>query len=210
MQFVASSVFAQQGNLDYYAPGQTSTQLYRNVMLHFPSGRDYASRGQWGSALADYEFILNFYPNHPQALIELSELCVKWKAATCDVTAESWYQKAIARNPGAAQSYVVLALHLHRKKKLDEAVKIYKQAIELAPNSINAHYNLGLAYADLQQYELANLHAQKSYSLGVTLLGLRSRLEKVGKWNPNATLPEPEIKSPAELQPSIAKEKTSE
>ena len=210
LQMFSLTAFAQQSNLDYYASRTgTEIQLFNNVQsYHLGPGREEMDKGRYGAALEHFEFILRYYPNHPQTLIALSELCLKWKSPVCDVTAERWYQRAIERNPAAAQSHVVQALHLHRKNKLDEAVKAYGRAIELAPNSINAHYNLGLAYADLKQYELANQHAQKSYALGANLPGLRFRLEKVGKWNPNVSLPASEAKPAAEPAPLAAPEKT--
>jgi predicted Zn-dependent protease len=192
LQFVAYPASAQmRTGLDYYAPRSgVDTEAFNAVMTHhFGPGREEVAIGRFGAALAHFEFLLNYFPNHPQTLVELSELCLKWKSPICDAAAERRFQAAIQRNPEAAQSYVVQGLYFHRNNRLDEAVKSYSRAIELAPNSINAHYNLGLAYTDLQQYDLANQHAQKAYALGVSLPGLRARLEKAGKWNPNVTLP---------------------
>lgn len=193
------TAFAAESNLDYYAPRDVvQNNFYANVInYHLQPGRDDMQTGHYDRSMHNFEFILNYYTNHPEALIGLSELCARWKSPVCDSVAERRFQRAIERNPRAALSYVVQGLHLHRKNKLEEAVKSYKQAIELSPDSVNAHYNLGLAYTDSKQYELANLHAQKSYALGVRLTGLRTRLEKVGKWNPNVTLPANEVKSAA-------------
>jgi tetratricopeptide (TPR) repeat protein len=210
LQVLSSVAVAQPSNNDFYAPrsGADSKELLQNVLqYHLGPGREEMGNGRWQPALEHFEFILRYYPNHPQALFALSELCQKWKSPACDGIAERWFQKAIERNPEAAQSHVVQAMHLHRKNKLDDAVKSYKRAIELAPNSVNAHYNLGLAYTDLKQYDQANLHAQKSYSLGVTLPALRTRLEKVGKWNPSVSLQEPEAKPAEDVPPPATTEK---
>jgi len=207
------TAFAQQSDQDYYAPrtSQTDIELFKNVQsYHLGPGREEMANGRYGAALAHFEFILRYYPNHPQTLVALSELCQKWNSPVCEGTAVRWFQRAIERNPEAATSYVVHAMHLHRNKKFDDAVKSYKRAIELAPDSVNAHYNLGLAYADLKQYELANLHAQKSYTLGVTQPGLRARLEKAGKWNPNVTLPTTEVKPAIEPSTRALPEKAPE
>ena len=207
------TALAQRGNLDYYAPrtkGEGGVdQIYSSSLNnHLRDGRARLATGDYNSAKSEFEFVLNYVPNDPQALSGLSEVCVRWKLPACDSAMEQWFQRAIVRNPGASPSYVVQALFLHRKNKLEEAVKVYKQAIELAPDSINAHYNIGLAYTDLKQYDLANQHAQKSYALGVSLPGLRARLEKAGKWNPNASLPASEEAKPrAEPTPPSAPEK---
>lgn len=202
---LSPAVVAQISDFDFYAPRTTAhdIQRYDNVMSHhLAPGIEQTRLGQYTGALAHFEFILRYYSNQPQTLIALSELCDKWKSPVCDQAADRWFRKAIDRNPGASQSYVVMAMHLHRKNKLDEAVKYYKQAIDLAPNSINAHYNLGLAYTDLKQFELANQHAQVAYSRGVTLPALRTRLQKVGKWDPNISLPTFENKSATSAEPS--------
>ncbi|HTF20851.1 MAG TPA: tetratricopeptide repeat protein [Chryseolinea sp.] len=212
-QMLDVSAFAQQADQDFYAPrtSQGDIELFRNVQsYHLGPGREEMGNGRYGAALAHFEFILRYYPNHPQTLVALSELCQKWNSPACEGAATRWFQRAIERNPEASTSYVVHAMHLHRNKKLDDAVKSYKRAIELAPDSVNAHYNLGLAYADLKQYELANLHAQKSYSLGVTQPGLRARLEKAGKWNPNVTLPTTEVKPAIEPSTRASPEKAPE
>ena len=203
LQSFPFSVLAQEDNKtgqDFYASrGAAESRTLNNAMQHhYGPGRDRMAGGNFGGAMSDFEFILNYFPNHPQVLISLSELCEKWKTAICDSKAEQWFQRAIERNPGAPQSYVVQAMYYHRRNRLDEAIKSYKRAVEIAPESINAHYNLGLAYADQKQYDQANLHAQKSYALGVTLPGLRARLQKAGKWNPNVTLPATETKPVAE------------
>jgi len=207
------TAFAQRGDLDYYAPrttGEGGTQQMYNSSLnnHLRSGRERLASGDYNAAKGEFEFVLNFFPNDPQALSGLSEVCAKWKSAVCDNAIGERFQRAIARNPGAAQSYVVQAMYFHRINKLDAAVKAYKQAIELAPDSVNAHYNLGLAYADLKQFDLANQHAQKSYAGGVTLPGLRTRLQNAGKWNPNVSLPVSDAKPVAETPlPEAATEK---
>lgn len=194
---------AETGDFDYYAPrvGSNDITRYNNVMgHHLAPGIEQMRLGQYVGALAHFEFILRYYANQPQTLVALSELCDKWRAPSCDAAADHWFRKAIERNPGASQSHVVMAMHLHRKNKLDESVKYYKQAIDLAPDSVNAHYNLGLAYTDLKKFDLANQHAQVAYSKGVTLPALRTRLQKAGKWDPNVKLPDfgPKPESEAE------------
>jgi tetratricopeptide (TPR) repeat protein len=202
-QAMSLAAFGQEGNLDFYAPRSAQhKQTLSNVeQFHMAPARVHIGNKQYASALADLEFVLNYFSNHPQALVSLSDLCQAWKSPQCDRAAERRFQSAIERNPEVAQSHVVQALYLHRNGKVEEAVRSYKRAIELAPDSLNAHYNIGLAYFDLKQYDLANLHAQKSYALGVTLTALRTRLEKVGKWNTNVTLPEAVAKSASESPP---------
>lgn len=197
------ATLAQQHGLDYYAPrtGNNEITLFNNVEGHHlgPGRAEMLKKNRYHAALEHFEFILRYYPNHPQTLSLLSELCMKWKSPTCD--AEGWFQKAIERNPDAAPTYVVYAIHLHRKKRLNEAVTAYRRALDLEPDSVNAHYNLALAYIDLKQYDLANQHAQKSYALGALLPGLRRKLETLGKWNPDVSVPSSKAKPSARPLP---------
>ena len=50
---------------------------------------------------------------------------------------------------------VLYGNYLSRKGQLKEAVAHYEQARELAQNSANVHYNLGLAYFNQKDYEQA-------------------------------------------------------
>lgn len=200
------TLLAQEGNQDYYAfrSEGNAVSLFHNVQNHhLEPGRAEAAKGRYGAALEHYEFILRYYPNHPHALASLTDLCQKWKARACD--AEGWIKKGIDRNPKAPQTYLLHGMYLHKEKRLKEAVKAYHRAIELAPDSVNAHYNLGLAYVELKEYDLANRHAVQSYQLGAFLPGLRVRLEKAGKWNPNEGLPITEAKPADPVTPPLEK-----
>ena len=195
----AGIVHAQQVNgFDYYAPRTASADITRlkNVEeYHIGPSQQKMAKRQWAYAHQDLEFILRYYPNHPQALSLLSALCQKWPDRKCN--ADEWYEKAVSLNANAAPTFLLHGMHLHRKQKYPEAVKAYTRAIELTPNSVDAHYNIGLTYLELKQYDLANQHAQKSYQLGAYLPGLRNKLQQMGHWNPNAIVPAAVPASPA-------------
>jgi tetratricopeptide (TPR) repeat protein len=199
--FVSVGAFAQGGGgYDYYAPRTDSAEVTRlnNVEgYHLAPGQTKMARREYYYAQQEFEFILHYYPNHPKGLALLSELCQKYGDKRCDAAADARFDQAIKLNPQIGQTYLLYGIHLHRKRQLDEAVKAYRRAVELAPSSVSAHYNLGLAYVDLKQYDLANQHAQKSYQLGAYTPGLRNKLEKVGKWNPNVVLTPSGDASPA-------------
>jgi tetratricopeptide (TPR) repeat protein len=176
---------------DYYAPRTTRDEIttLTNVQLyHLGPGREAMKAARYPQALEQFEFILNYYPNHPVVLRLVSDMCMKARSRYCKI-AEDWFEKGLARNPNAGTTHLLHGFHLHRTRQVKEAVKAYQRAVELQPNSRDAHYNLGLAYADLKEYELANRHAQRSYQLGANMPGLRNRLEKLGKWDPAVSLP---------------------
>jgi tetratricopeptide (TPR) repeat protein len=196
--------YALPGGQDYYEARTTKDQIatLANVeRYHLGIGIEQMKKARYPQALGDFEFILRYYPNHPQVLRLLSDMCLKARGNFCKV-AEDWFEKALARNPEAGTTHLLYGFHMHRTRQVKEAVKAYQRAIELQPNSMNAHYNLGLAYADLKEYELANRHAQRSYQLGANMPGLRLRLEKLGKWDPAASIPAADIKPAGGPQPT--------
>jgi tetratricopeptide (TPR) repeat protein len=200
--YLSSAYVAAQGeggNHDYYRAKdspETERALRTVESYHIGPGVDHMNKKEWAPALADFEFILNQFPNHPRALALVSELCdLKWKVPRCDAT--QWLDKAVERNPSAPQTYVVYGIHFHRQGKLAQAIDSYKRAIALRPDFANAHYDLGLAYIDAKDFDLANQHAQISYSLGMPLPGLRDKLTRAGKWKPL---------DPAELNSLIGEE----
>lgn len=176
----------EQGNLDYYGAHSTkdTAQLLVNVeKYHLGPAMEKMRSGSYFYAYQDIDFILRYFPNHPRGLALVSELCdVKWKDPRCDSTA--WFNKAIAINSQASQTFLVNGVHLQRLNRLSEAADSYNRAIALDPTSGNAHYNLGLLYAEQKQYELANRHAQLAYALGMPFPGLRDKLTKAGQWKP--------------------------
>ena len=175
-------------NRDYYNPGTGTDERadWQNAhQFHLGPAFDAMKRGNWGPARDNLEFILRVFPNSPLALNGISELCVlKWRSPKCD--ADSWMEKAVAVNPSIATTWIIYGIHLQREKRPAEAVEKFKRGLELRPDDINGHYNLGLAYFDLKDYDNANKQAQMSYALGAPLPGLRDMLKRVGAWKPPA------------------------
>lgn len=180
---------AEGHSRDYYNPGtsQADVEWFKNVhSYHLQPGIMEMRPGRYDAALQHFEFILNAYPNQPEVLNLLSELCVvRWKSPTCD--ADPWFQKAIAQNPSIARTYLVYGIHQLRKGQPAEAIVTLNRALEMEPDSVNAHYNLGLAYFEVKDYVKANAHAQASYRLGAKVPGLRDKLVKAGHWKPIPT-----------------------
>ena len=92
---------------------------------------------------------------------------------------------------------MIISAYLMRQGNTKDAEPLLTKALQLDPESINAHYNLGLLYAQTKRLELANRHAQKAYSMGHPSPGLRKRLEAEGAWKPLPAEPETPTATPA-------------
>jgi len=173
-------------NNDYY------TNVDRNILStverhHLGIGEDELKAKHYIAARSDFQFILNYYPNHPRVLLLMAELCETWKSPKCDL--DEVFNRAIARNPNIPATFVIIGIHQERTKRIPAAIESFKRALAIDPNSVNANYNIALAYLDSGQFELANEHAQKAYALGAPPPGLRDRLKSAGHWQALAPAP---------------------
>lgn len=197
LAFSTEPVRAQQGSesgvRDYYRASATpdgARALANLEQFHIAPGLERLKGRNYQGAFEDFTFILASFPNHPQALALVSDVCdVQWKDPRCD--SEAWFRRAVEINPNIAQTQVLYGLHQQRRGRVTEAIQAYQRALELNPASSNAHYNLGLAYFDQKRFDLANQHAQASYALGFPLPGLKDKLNRAGQWK---ALPADELK----------------
>jgi tetratricopeptide (TPR) repeat protein len=180
--FSAPAADQDRHDNDYYTNVNKSI-LSTVERYHLGPGEEKLNAKHYIAAQADFQFILNYYPNHPRALLLMAELCETWKSPTCDL--EQVFNRAVARNPNIATTFVIIGIDQERTKRIPAAIESFKHALAIEPDSVNANYNIALAYLDSGQYDLANEHAQKAYALGAPLPGLRDRLERAGHWQPS-------------------------
>jgi tetratricopeptide (TPR) repeat protein len=175
-------------------------QLLRTVeRYHLGLSQQRMRERAYPQAFNEYEFILHQFPNHPQALLGMLELCKLAPQPKCMPT--EFLERAIEVNPKAAGTYTVQGVYFTRIGKYPAAIDSYQIALSLQPDSANAHYNLGLAYFETKQYPLANEHAQKAYALGFPLPALREKLQREGQWKPIELQSQPAAARPANPEP---------
>lgn len=186
---VASDASAQfRHNTDYYFDRSDRVlreQLSQVEAYHLSGCVNGLKTHRWEAAIGDCQFMLNYFPNHPTALLTLADICLAWKSPKCNP--DPYFESAIIVNPRIASPYVTQGIYMMRAGRAKDAVPLLEQAAALEPNSVNAQYNLGLAYFDVKQYDAANDAAQRAYALGAPVPGLRDKLKKVGSWKPAAT-----------------------
>lgn len=180
------SAGARDRDIDYYNPGPDAGVIRGAEGRHLELGVRRMQDPKWDryNVWAEFNFMLRTSPNHPRALDLMVRLCATWKNPRCVL--DDYFDKAIAINPRVSSTYVLKGIYQARFDRPKLAVESFKAALEIEPDSVNAHYNLGLSYFDLKDYARSNEHAQKAYALGVPLPGLRNKLQAVGRWDPSA------------------------
>jgi tetratricopeptide (TPR) repeat protein len=166
---------------------RTAPQELRNIVdsSHFTVGVETLQRPATGSFGADIAYTLRAFPNHSRALLAMANLAFKEKTNRpkgSDYTVDCWFARAIAFAPDDPNVRLAFGIHLIRQGQKQAALENLKLASERAPDSGNFQYNLGLAFLDAGDTESALRHAWRAKELQYTLPGLKSRLQKLGKW----------------------------
>lgn len=171
------------GPLDYRIASADNKKLVERA--HFTREVEYLVHRKIGEFGRDIDYTLRVFPNHPRALKSMMDLGFRTK--TEKPPGANWpvwcyFDRAIRFTPDDGQVKTIYAIYLNRIGKRTEAIDQLHQAQKLLPESGNIHYNLGLIFLDLGEFENSLLHAHKAYALGFQLPGLRNRLKEANKW----------------------------
>lgn len=138
---------------------------------------------------SDLNYVLISFPNHHRALASMARLWREHRKSNTFPpgipkrnTPEFYFGKAMKFTPQDGYVRLLYGIHLHTVGKYQKALKRYKEAESLLPNSPELHYNLGLLYLNIGNIEQAKAHAIQAYSRGYPLKGLKIKLMKVGAW----------------------------
>ena len=140
-----------------------------------------------GYPAQDIGYTLRVFPNHPRALLAMSRLALKEKTAVPkhgDMSVDCYFDRAMRFTPNDPEVYMIYGVHVMKTGDNKTAIALLEKASSLDDSNANVHYNLGLAYFEVKNYDKSLAEATKAYALGFPLPGLRNMLEKAGKWRP--------------------------
>lgn len=148
----------------------------------------------------DIAYTLRAIPNHHRALISMMRLGEKEKTSKpfgSNYTVECWFERAIAFRPDDSIVRMIYSGFLNSKGNVKNANSQLEFATAYAKDNGFTHYNIGLHYFDLKNYDKALMQAHKAIGLGFDHADLRNQLTAAGKWRePQAT--------PASTDPAAA------
>ena len=182
-QSVCGDPFSEGGGArDYRTASQEARQIVER--FHFTDDVKMMRRGASTNQLAaDIAYTLRKFPNHYQALMTMGDYSLKVKLNPppgAQYTVECWFDRALRFAPDDAMVKTVYGLYLIKRNKHKDAVAQLEAALAQAGDNANVHYNLGLAYFDLKQYDKALKSAHAAYRMGFPFPGLKNKLERVG------------------------------
>jgi tetratricopeptide (TPR) repeat protein len=154
----------------------------------------------------DLSFLLVMYPNHARALMAMMRLGEKEKTEKpvgARYEVECYFERALRFRPDDNVVRMMYALYLSKRSRQAEAVQHLKQVVATAGDNPFTHYNAGLLYFELKEYELAAAQARAAEAGGFLRKDLIDKLKAVGKWTESeAEAPAPAAAASAASAPA--------
>jgi len=197
------------GPFDYTNPISRTKDIPVVERYHFNADVEQLRQGQSGVyIMGDLDYTLRAVPNHHRALNAVARFELMGGDMHGFRSAECYFDRALRFKPDDGNVYLIYGNYLFRKHEYVGAEANYKRALSLLANGSEAHYNLGLLYAETKDYERARQEAATAYRAGYPLQGLKNKLIRLGVWRTEderqaqPSTPAPESDS---LRPKAAK-----
>jgi tetratricopeptide (TPR) repeat protein len=171
------------GPFDYRTAQQS--QRYIVEIAHFTHGVETLTKGATGPFGKDIGYTLAVFPNHPRAIVTVERLAEREKsdpASGTDMSVDCYYARGMSFAPDDLVFRMLYVSYLTRRNRLDEARKFLEYVVEKAGDSPLTHFNAGLLYFDMKDYDKALAQAHRVMAMGMTRPELRNRLASVGRW----------------------------
>ncbi|MFL6709176.1 MAG: tetratricopeptide repeat protein [Massilia sp.] len=175
------------GPFDYRKRAELNLEIVER--FHFTDQVAKGIAGESGYLGGDLDYTLRVYPNHARALATLAMVAARTKEPQLQgakFPTECYFERAVRFAPDDGTAYAAYGNYLNSQGKSERALDMLQRAVELEPENATFNYNLGLLYVKLRRYDKASQYADKAYSLGFPLPGLRNQLAEVRKGNSGA------------------------
>lgn len=133
----------------------------------------------------DLGYTLRAFPNHHRALIAVMRYGEKLKTPhprDLAYPVECYFERALRFRPDDTVARMIYAQFLSHNNRVPESLAQLALTEARAGDNAFTHYNLGMLYADLKEYDKSMARAREAYRLGFSRPELRERLSAVGKW----------------------------
>ena len=172
---------------DAHVKGSATEKAIRLVhSAHLTNDMKMHIRGATGTIAGDLQYVLNWFPNSPEALDLVSRLDQaikkgrKPRAAAMHSTVDCYFQRALVINDQQPETYFIWGLHHIRSGHYREAKLKFESAKVLGARGSNFNYHYGLLHMKAGEYEEALKYGKLAYAQGFPLPGLRKMLEAKG------------------------------
>ena len=179
---------------NHYGPYDYRTERTGKLRIveqfHFTPEVEALIRGHSGYLGEDLDYTLRTSPNHHRALLALSRFGERTKSPQpphLQWSIDCYFERATRFEPDDIVVHLLFAQYLGKTGRVQEATQRLGRAEELAKDDPLAHYNIGLIYFELKEYDRALVEAHRAIRLGYLRAELPDMLRSVGKWREPAS-----------------------
>lgn len=191
------------GPFDYRTAHPSQRFLVENA--HFTRGVETLTKGATGAFGGDIGYTLAVFPNHPRAIYSIERLVERQKADPppgADMTVECYFVRGMNFVPDDLVFRMLYVSYLTRRNKIEDARRFLDYVVTQAGDSALTHFNAGMLYFDIKDYDKALAQAHLVMTMGMTRTELRDRLTSVGRWKEPDPAPAAEAAASAASQTS--------
>jgi tetratricopeptide (TPR) repeat protein len=143
----------------------------------------------------DIDYTLRAIPNNPRALVAMMNLGEKEKTTRpsgANYSVECYFDRALRFRPDDNVVRLIFASFLAKNNREEDSKKHLEYVVETAGENAFTHFNAGMVYATLKDYDRALKQGLRAKELGLGWTELSDQLKAVGKWvepgeSPSAT-----------------------
>jgi protein O-mannosyl-transferase len=88
--------------------------------------------------------------------------CITWRQSRMYTDIETLYQTTFEKNPNSWMVSNNLGTFSMRRGELGKAISYFRQSLDVKPDFAEAHYNLGLAFANQKRFDAAMVEYRKA------------------------------------------------
>lgn len=155
--------------------------------FHFQPIVEALIRGrQGGPPGGSLNYTLHAFPNHHRALLALVRYGERTKSLQPEglkYPIECFFERALRFQEDDNIVRMIYAGFLGKQGRTPDAIKQLDFVLAGSETNALTHYNVGLVYFDIKEYEKALAQAHKALSLGLKQTALQDQLAHIGKWS---------------------------
>ena len=148
---------------------------------------------------ADLSYTLGTFPNHHRALMSMMKFGEKLKSPQpphAAYSVECYFLRALRFQPDDTTVRLMYANYLTRNSRFAESRRTLEDVAKAAGDNPFTHYNMGLIYFDMKDYEHALDKAHQALALGFPRTELRDKLTGAHRWRAPVSSPSSDSTSP--------------